>query len=81
MRRRAQMPITLRWIGTFSILPSSGLVIGVVVSQAGPMMTTPAGNVPQNVNFAIRGEIAQIFLSAHGIKFSTSRRWRAQQTE
>jgi S1-C subfamily serine protease len=63
------------------VLDSSGLVIGVVVSQAGPMMTTLAGNVPQNVNFAIRGEIAQIFLTAHGIKFATNRRWHAQPTD
>jgi hypothetical protein len=44
-------------------------------------MAIVAGSVPQNVNFAVRGEIAQIFLAAHGIKFSTSRRWHTQQTD
>jgi S1-C subfamily serine protease len=63
------------------VLDASGLVIGVVVSQASPAMATAAGNVPQNVNFAVRGEVAQIFLSAHGIKFSASRRWHTQSTE
>lgn len=63
------------------VLDASGLVIGVVVSQASPAMATAAGNMPQNVNFAIRGEVAQIFLAAHGIKFSTSRRWHTQPTD
>lgn len=63
------------------VLDASGLVIGVVVSQASPAMAIAVGNAPQNVNFAVRGEVAQIFLSAHGIKFSTSRRWRTQSTE
>lgn len=63
------------------VFDASGLVIGVVVSQASAAMTVVAGNVPQNVNFAVRGEVAQIFLAAHGIKFSTSRRWHTQATD
>jgi S1-C subfamily serine protease len=63
------------------VFDASGLVIGVVVSQASPIMAAVAGNVPQNVNFAIRGEIAQIFLAAHGIKVSTNRRWHTRPTE
>src|SRR5262249_12863810 len=53
------------------VLDSSGLVIGVVESQASMAVATLAGNVPQNVNFAIRGEVAQIFLAARGIKLAT----------
>jgi S1-C subfamily serine protease len=63
------------------VLDASGLVIGVVVSTASPALATLAGSVPQNVNFAIRGELAQIFLAAHGIRFSTGRRWRTQSTD
>lgn len=54
------------------LLDDSELVIGVVSSQASLRMAALAGNVPQNVNFAIRGEVAQIFLAARGIKVSTS---------
>jgi S1-C subfamily serine protease len=63
------------------VLDASGLVIGIVVSQASPVMAALAGNVPQNVNFAIRGEMAQIFLAAHGIKVSTGRRWHTRSTD
>jgi S1-C subfamily serine protease len=54
------------------VFDESGSVIGVVVSQASLAVVAVSGNVPQNVNFAIRGEVAQIFLTAHGIKFGTS---------
>jgi S1-C subfamily serine protease len=54
------------------VLDSSGLVIGIVESQASIAVAAQAGNIPQNVNFAIRGEVAQIFLAARGIKLSTS---------
>ena len=63
------------------VLDSSGLVVGVVVSQASMAVTAIAGNVPQNVNFAIRGEVAQIFLAARGIKVSTGEDWRTLTTE
>jgi S1-C subfamily serine protease len=54
------------------VFDASGAVIGVVVSQASLAVVAVSGNVPQNVNFAVRGEVAQIFLNAHGIKFGTS---------
>jgi S1-C subfamily serine protease len=54
------------------VFDAAGSVIGVVVSQASLAVVALAGNVPQNVNFAVRGEVAQIFLTAHGIKFGTS---------
>lgn len=63
------------------VLDESGLVVGIVVSQASPAVAAMIGNAPQNVNFAIRGEIAQIFLGAHGIKFLNGRRGRTQPTE
>jgi S1-C subfamily serine protease len=63
------------------VLDASGLVVGVVVSQASPALAALAGSSPQNVNFAIRGELAQIFLAAHGIKFATGRRWHGRSTD
>jgi hypothetical protein len=39
------------------------------------------GNVPQNVNFAIRGELSQIFLAARGIKVATSSWQQTMPTE
>ncbi len=54
-----------------------GLVVGVVVSQVNYKMAAVTGSMPQNLNFAIRGEIAQIFLAAHGASFeSDSPGWR-----
>lgn len=55
------------------VLDASGAVIGVVVSQASMAMALLTGSVPQNINFAIRGEIAQIFMSAHNVKYSIAK--------
>jgi S1-C subfamily serine protease len=63
------------------VLDESGNVIGIVVSQASPLLIAMAGNIPQNVNFAIRGEIAQIFMQAHGIKFHTGESRKKLETE
>ena len=41
-----------------------------MVSQAASLaQLLKTGTVPQNINFAIRGELAQIFMQAHGVKF------------
>jgi S1-C subfamily serine protease len=51
------------------VLDNAGQVIGVVVSEAAPLVIAAmSGTLPQNVNFAVRGEVAQIFLSARGIR-------------
>jgi serine protease Do len=63
------------------VLDESGQVIGVVVSQASLAVVAIAGNVPQNVNFAIRGEVAQIFLAVRGIRFSAGNRQHALSTQ
>ncbi len=51
------------------VLDSSGAVIGVVVSQAAMSIAQSTGSVPQNINFAIRGEVAQNFLNAHHVDY------------
>src|ERR1700722_11816500 len=63
------------------VLDGSGSVIGVLVSGASLALAAITGAVPQNVNFAIRGEFAQIFLTAHGVKFSTAWSQRKLETD
>jgi S1-C subfamily serine protease len=63
------------------VLDEYGQVIGIVVSQASLAVIALSGNVPQNVNFAVRGELAQIFLAARGIKVLSGRRQQVQSTE
>lgn len=51
------------------VLNASGQVVGVVVSKLDARMVADAiGDIPQNVNFAIRGEIARLFLYQNGVE-------------
>lgn len=55
------------------VLGRSGDVIGVVVSKLDGLRVAEAtGDIPQNINFAIRGEIAKLFLSSNNIGYSIS---------
>jgi S1-C subfamily serine protease len=47
------------------VLDASGYLIGIVVSKLNPVL----GDLPQNVNFAIRASTAANFLDAHGIGY------------
>lgn len=50
------------------LLSSSGYVVGVVVAKLDAGAVEDAiGDLPQNVNFAIRGEIAKLFLFQNGV--------------
>jgi hypothetical protein len=50
------------------LLDRSGLVVGVVVSKLDALKVAKiAGDIPQNVNFAIKGELAVAFLRAAGV--------------
>lgn len=50
------------------VVGPDGEIVGVVVAQIDAMKVEDAiGSIPQNVNFAIRGEIAKLFLSQNGI--------------
>lgn len=46
------------------VFSERGTVVGVVVSR---LTAEDASDIPQNVNFAIRGEIARLFLSQNGV--------------
>jgi hypothetical protein len=51
------------------VLNASGQVVGVVVARLSDDFGMESfGVVPQNVNFAIRGEIAKLFLAQNGIE-------------
>ncbi len=55
------------------LLEKSGSVLGVVVSKLNALnIAKIIGDIPQNVNFAIKGEIARVFLDAYGIKYATT---------
>ncbi|APE43917.1 serine protease [Sulfitobacter alexandrii] len=50
------------------LLGPNGDVVGVVVSKLDAVKATEVfGDVPQNVNFAVRGEIAKLFLAQNGV--------------
>ena len=50
------------------VLDASGQLIGVVVSK----LNAVRGDVPQNVNFAIKASTAAKFLDAHGIAYRSA---------
>lgn len=53
-----------------AVLDESGLVIGVVVGKLDAALVQRAtGDIPQNINFAIKASIAQNFLEAHNVPF------------
>ena len=52
------------------VFDGAGGVVGVVVSEISPALMAKVGILPQNVNFAIRSELAEVFMNAHGVDFS-----------
>lgn len=51
------------------VVNAAGQVVGVVVSKLDAQMVANAtGDIPQNVNFAIRAEIAKLFLYQNGVE-------------
>ncbi len=50
------------------LLDRSGAVIGVVISKINALkVANIIGDIPQNINFAVRGDPTRRFLSGHGI--------------
>ena len=51
------------------LLDALGAVAGVVVAKLDALVVAKVtGDIPQNINFAIKGEVAQSFLRSHGIE-------------
>ena len=53
------------------LFDTSGNVIGVIVSKLDALeMAKTTGDIPQNINFAVQGTIARLFLDAQGVRVS-----------
>ena len=53
------------------VLDNAGNVIGVVTAKLNAVRTAQeTGDVPQNVNFALKGAIVRSFLEIHGIEYN-----------
>ena len=51
------------------VVNAAGQIVGVVVSKLDAQMVANAtGDIPQNINFAIRAEIAKLFLYQNGVE-------------
>lgn len=54
------------------LLDANGQLVGIVVTKLNAKVVAEAmGDLPQNVNFAIKGAIAREFLAGHGIAVAT----------
>jgi S1-C subfamily serine protease len=52
------------------LLDMSGRLAGIVTSQINALKIAEAtGDIPQNINFAIKAEVARAFLDANGIRY------------
>jgi S1-C subfamily serine protease len=55
------------------LLDGAGSVVGVIVAKLDAMAVAKAtGDIPQNVNFAIKSAVARSFLSIHDVEFRES---------
>ncbi len=54
------------------VVDEQGALIGVVVSKISDRMMAREGQVAQNVNFAIKGSVAALFLDTHGVAYRTA---------
>ena len=55
------------------VLDAAGNVIGIVVSKLDALkLAKSTGDLPQNINFAIRGDVVRSFLEAQHVDFTTS---------
>ena len=56
------------------LLDASGNLVGIVTGKLNALrLATYTGDVPQNVNFALKAEVARIFLDSKGIAYHTAR--------
>jgi S1-C subfamily serine protease len=55
------------------VLDAAGNVIGIVVSKLNALrLAKSTGDLPQNINFAIRGDVVRSFLEAQQVDFTAS---------
>ena len=64
------------------LLDRAGRVAGVVIGTLDAIgVAAQTGNIPQNVNYAIRSGVARAFLDAHAVSYNTSSKDRERPTE
>lgn len=64
------------------VLDATGSIVGVVVSKLDALAVADiVGDIPQNINFAIRGEIAKLFLYQNGVEPKTATKSDIMQPE
>jgi hypothetical protein len=55
------------------LLDTSGHIVGIVSGKLDAMLVQNyVGDIPQNVNFAIKSDVAKAFLASRGIKYETA---------
>ena len=53
------------------LLDMAGNIVGVIVSKLDALgVAKQTGDIPQNINFAVQGSIARLFLEAQGVRVS-----------
>jgi S1-C subfamily serine protease len=56
-----------------ALFDASGNVVGVVVTKLNAkVVAEETGDIPQNVNFAVKASVAREFLRDHGVSFRTA---------
>jgi hypothetical protein len=56
------------------VLDMAGNVVGVVTSKLNVLrVARVTGDIPQNVNFALRGTLAHAFLEANSVQYESSK--------
>lgn len=51
------------------LLDNTGALVGVIVSKLNALTVAKAiGDIPQNINFAIKADVAQMFLQSYGVE-------------
>jgi uncharacterized protein len=59
------------------LIDDSGNLVGVVNAKLNALMTAAVtGDIPQNVNFAIKASVARDFLDANGVNYQTAKSTR-----
>ena len=63
------------------LLDRSGHVVGVVVSKLDALViASQSGTIPENINFAVKGEVARTYLDSRGVDYLTAASGAAKAT-
>lgn len=55
------------------VMDAGGNIVGVVVAKLDALLVAEEiGDIPQNINFALQGWLAQVFLDSHAVDYETA---------